>query len=78
MYIYKVKQKQLYVMTILINTPEKIKRTQNSINESKRKLNYELSFSDDLQKKETINFLNSHIIRLENAIQNGFITRTNF
>jgi beta-glucosidase/6-phospho-beta-glucosidase/beta-galactosidase len=63
-------------MTLLIDTPEKIKRTKNSITETKDKLFKELSYSKDLQIKDRIEFLNSHINRLENALENGCIETT--
>jgi len=63
-------------MKLLIDTPAKTKRTQNSITETKDKLFKELSYSKDLQKKDRINFLNSHINRLQTALKNGYIETT--
>jgi len=63
-------------MTLLINTPEKVKRTKIALNETKDNLFKELSYSEDLQKKDRIDFLNSHINRLETALTNGYIETT--
>lgn len=63
-------------MKLLINTEEKIKRTKNSLTETKNKLFKELSYSEDLQKKDRVEFLNSHINKLETALINGYIEST--
>ena len=43
---------------------EKTKRIDSALKETKRLLNKELSYSEDLQNKEEISFLRGHIDKL--------------
>lgn len=53
-------------------TTEQIKRVKQSIVETERLLNKQLSFSKDLQKTDMIEFYQNHIIKLNDMLLNGW------
>ena len=53
-------------------TPEYAKRTLAAKNETIALLNKELSYSQDLQKKDKIEFYNNHIAKLDNMLANDW------
>lgn len=49
-------------------TPERRQRVENAIIETSEKLEYEMSFSEDLRNEEQIEFYRSHIETLEDML----------
>ena len=50
-------------------TEERKNRVREALAETERKLNKELGYSEDLQHKDTVNFYNGHIARLNEMLR---------
>jgi len=57
----------------MILTPTYMERTKSSLLETQRALSKEMNYSSDLRNMTRVNFLNSHIAKLETAIIEGKI-----
>ena len=54
-------------------TPTYVERTKRNIADTYRMLNKELAYSADMQNKERLEFLSSHITKLETSLLTGKI-----
>lgn len=49
-------------------TPARTRQTVDAINETQRLLNKELSYREDLQKQDMVDFYRNHIAKLQDII----------
>lgn len=63
----KMKTYELNGMTFEL-TPARTRQTVDAINETQRLLNKELSYREDLQKQDMVDFYRNHIAKLQDII----------